>query len=157
MNEMDYGLKKINWMDYRLKEMNEMDYGFKEMNYIMTKAYVMWGWVMMSWWNLSIAKSITEKRDDQNPNLQSIFSLGHQWCWSYKAICLTLTSQFCHIISLFSFNLIHAILKMKLKNRNKHKPTTEPKGEPSPSTERSWRYWDWNFMVFPLIKKLKIN
>ena len=87
---MDYGLKEINERDYGLKEMNEMDYDLKEMNDTMTKAEVMWGWVMMSWWNLSVIKSITEQRDDQNPNLQSIFSLAHQWYWSSKAICLTL-------------------------------------------------------------------
>ena len=41
---------------------------------------------MVSWWNL---KLITKERDDQNPSIQSIFSLGHQECWSSKAICLT--------------------------------------------------------------------
>ena len=50
-----------------------------------------WCWLMMSWWNL---KLITEQRDDQNPNLQSIFSLGHQWCWSSKANCLTYNEVF---------------------------------------------------------------
>ena len=29
---------------------------------------------------------------------------------------------------------------MKLRNKNKQKPTTEPKGEPSSSTERSQGY-----------------
>ena len=29
-------------------------------------------------WNLGVMKSIAEQRDDQNPNLQSIFSVGHQ-------------------------------------------------------------------------------
>ena len=77
INEMDYGLKKMNEIDYGLKEMNEMDYDFKETNDTMTKAEVMWGWLIMWWWNLSVMKSITEQRDDQNPNLKSIFSLGH--------------------------------------------------------------------------------
>ena len=40
----------------------------------------------MSWWNL---KLIAEQRDDKNPNLQSIFSLGHQWCWPSQFIYLT--------------------------------------------------------------------
>ena len=31
---------------------------------------------------------------------------------------------------------------MQLKNKNKQKPTTELKGEPSASTERSRRYGD---------------
>ena len=70
---------------YGLKKTNEMDYGLKKINETMTKAEVMRGWVMMPWWNLSVMKSITEQRDDQNPNLQSIFSLGHQWCWLSKA------------------------------------------------------------------------
>ena len=89
---MDYGLKKMNEMDHGLKKMNDMDYGLKEMNDNMTKAGVIWGCVMMSWWNLSVMKSITEQRDDQNLNLQSIFSLGHQWCWSSKALCLTVAT-----------------------------------------------------------------
>ena len=59
---MDYGLKKMNEMDFDLKEINKMDYGLKEMNDTMTKAEVMWGWVM-SWWNSSVMKSITEQRD----------------------------------------------------------------------------------------------
>ena len=80
MNEMDYGLKKLNEMNYGLKKLNEMDCGLKEMNNAMTKADVMRGCVMMSWQNLSVMKPITEQRDDQNPNLRSIFSLGHQWC-----------------------------------------------------------------------------
>ena len=41
--------------------------------------------------SLSIMKSMRKQRDDQNPNLQSIFSLGHQCCWSSKAIYLTNT------------------------------------------------------------------
>ena len=45
---------------------------------------------MMSWWNL---KLIAEHRDDKNPNLQSIFSLGHQWCWPSQFICLTKASR----------------------------------------------------------------
>ena len=80
-------------MDYGLMKMDEMDYGLKEMNDTMTKAEVMWSWVMMAWWNLTVLKSITEQRDDQNPNLQSMFSLGHQWCSWSKAICLTLLLQ----------------------------------------------------------------
>ena len=54
---MDYGLKEINEMDYSLKEMNEMDHGWKkmnkmdcglkEMNNTVTKAGVMWDWVMI--------------------------------------------------------------------------------------------------------------
>ena len=40
---------------------------------------------------------------------------------------------------------------MKPSNKNKQKPTTEPKGEPSSSTERSQRY----FMVRLLIKKME--
>ena len=56
-------------MDYGLKEMNEMDYGLKKMNDSMKKEEVMRSWVMMSWWNLSVMKSMTEQRDDQNPNL----------------------------------------------------------------------------------------
>ena len=63
-------------MDYGLMKMDEMDYGLKEMNDTMTKAEVMWSWVMMAWWNLTVMKSITEQRDDQNPNLQSMFLLG---------------------------------------------------------------------------------
>ena len=78
-------------MDYGFKKMNKMDYGFKKMNDTMTKAEVMGGWVMMSWWNLSVMKSMTKQRDDQNPNLQSIFSLGYQWYWSSQAICLAFT------------------------------------------------------------------
>ena len=54
----------------------------------------------MSWWNLSVIKSITEQRDDQNPNLQSIFFVGHQWCWSSKAICLTLVKWLFNVSSL---------------------------------------------------------
>ena len=88
-DKMDYGLKEMNEMDYGLKKNNKMDYGLKEINDTMTKAEVMLGWVLMSWWNLSVMKSITEQWDDQNPNLQSIFSLGHQWCWSSRTICLT--------------------------------------------------------------------
>ena len=61
---MDYGLKKMNEMDYSLKKMNEMSYGLKEMNDTMTKVEVMRGWVMMSWWNLRVMKSMTEQRDD---------------------------------------------------------------------------------------------
>ena len=45
----DYDLKKINDMDHDLKEINEMDYGLKEKNNAMTKAEVMWGWVIVSW------------------------------------------------------------------------------------------------------------
>ena len=52
-------------MGYGLKEMNEMDYGLKETNDNMTKAEVMWGWVIMSWPNLSVMKSITEQRDNK--------------------------------------------------------------------------------------------
>ena len=62
-DKMDYGLKKMNEMDYGLKEMNKMDCGLKKMNDTMTKAEVIWGWVMMSRWNLSVMKSITEQRD----------------------------------------------------------------------------------------------
>ena len=47
----------------------------------------------MSWWNLSVMKSVTEQRDDQNPNLQSTFSPRYQWCWSSKTMCLTQTVQ----------------------------------------------------------------
>ena len=66
-----------------LKEMNEMDYGLKKLNNNMTKTEVMWGWVMMScskmwfkqiWWacsdmtgvkwSLSVMKSITEQQRD---------------------------------------------------------------------------------------------
>ena len=73
---------------------NEMDYGLKEKwdglwsegKWMKLWQKQRWCWLMMSWWNL---KLITEERDDQNPNLQSIFSLGRQWCWSSKAICLT--------------------------------------------------------------------
>ena len=64
MNEMDYGVKEMNVMDYGLKEMNKIDYGLKEINDNVTKAEVMWGWVMMSWWNMSVIKPITEQRDD---------------------------------------------------------------------------------------------
>ena len=56
------------------------------MNENMTKTEVMLIDDVMTWWNL---KLITEQRDDQSSNLQLIFSLGHQWCWSSKAICLT--------------------------------------------------------------------
>ena len=52
-------------MGYGLKEMNEMDYGLKETNDNMTKAEVMWGWVIMSWSTLSVMKSITEQRDNK--------------------------------------------------------------------------------------------
>ena len=52
-------------MGYGLKEMDEMDYGLKETNDNMTKAEVMWGWVIMSWSNLSVMKSITEQRDNK--------------------------------------------------------------------------------------------
>ena len=52
-------------MGYGLKETNEMDYGLKETNDNMTKAEVMWGWVIMSWPNLSVMKSITEQRDNK--------------------------------------------------------------------------------------------
>ena len=52
-------------MGYGLKEMNEMDYGLKETNDNMTKAEMMWGWVIMSWSNLSVMKSITEQRDNK--------------------------------------------------------------------------------------------
>ena len=52
-------------MGYGLKEMNEMDYGLKETNDNMTKAEVMRGWVIMSWSNLSVMKSITEQRDNK--------------------------------------------------------------------------------------------
>ena len=86
---MEYSLTDMNEMNHGLKEMNEMDHGLKEINDTMTKADVMRGLAMKSWWNLSVMKSITEQRDDQNPNLQSIFSLGYQWCWSSKAIRLT--------------------------------------------------------------------
>ena len=60
-----------------------------------------------------------------------------------------LTSQYCNAditilyykLSCFlSLSLIDAILQMKLRNKNKQKPTTEPKGDPSSSTERSRRY-----------------
>ena len=80
-------------MDYGLMKMNEMEYALKEMNDTMTKAEVIWSWVMMSWWNLSVMRSITEQRDDQNPNLQSIFSLWHQLCWSSMAVYFTLLLQ----------------------------------------------------------------
>ena len=76
--------------DYSLKKMNEIDYGLKETNDTVTKAEVMWEWVMMSWWNMIVMKTITEQRDDRNPNLKSIFYFRHQWCWSSKAICLIL-------------------------------------------------------------------
>ena len=73
---------------------NEMDYGLKEKQdglwfegkWMKLWQKQMWCWLMMSWWNFKI---ITEQRYDQNPRLQLIFSLGHQWCWSFKAICLT--------------------------------------------------------------------
>ena len=65
MNEMDYSLKKMNEMGYGLKEINGIDYGLREMNDTMTKPEVMWGWVMMSWWNFSVMKSITKQRDDE--------------------------------------------------------------------------------------------
>ena len=68
---------------------DKMDYSLKEMNDTMTKAEVLRDWVMVSRWNLSVMKSMTEQKDNQNSNLQSIFSLGHQWCWSSKATCLT--------------------------------------------------------------------
>ena len=45
---------------------------------------------------------------------------------------------------------------MKLINKNKQKPTTEPKRELSSCTERSQRYWDLNFMIFPLKKNGKL-
>ena len=35
-------------------------------------------------------KLIAEQKDDKNPNLQSIFSLGHQWCWPSQFVCLRL-------------------------------------------------------------------
>ena len=54
MNEMDYGLKIL----------NEMDCGLKEINDNVTKAEVMWGWMMMSWRNFSVMKLVTEQRDD---------------------------------------------------------------------------------------------
>ena len=90
INEMDYGLKEMNEMDYSLKKMNEIDYGLKEPNDTVTKAEVMWEWVMMSWWNMIVMKTITEQRDDRNPNLKSIVYFRHQWCWSSKAICIIL-------------------------------------------------------------------
>ena len=62
MNEMEYGLEKMNEMNYGLKEMNRMDSGLKEMNDNMPKAEGMQGWVVMSWWNLIIMKSITEQK-----------------------------------------------------------------------------------------------
>ena len=77
-DKMDYSLTDMNEMDHGLKEMNEMDHGLKEINDTMTKADEMRGLAMKSGWNLSVMKSITEQRDDQNPNLQSIFSLGYQ-------------------------------------------------------------------------------
>ena len=45
---------------------------------------------MMSWWNL---KLIAEQRDDKNPNLQSIFSLGHQCCWPSQFIYFTFATH----------------------------------------------------------------
>ena len=55
-----------------------------------------------------------------------------------------LTSQYCKaditilyykLSSFLSLSLIDAILKMKLRNKNKQKPTTEPKEELSLRTE----------------------
>ena len=57
---------------------------------------------------------------------------------------------------IFLYHLIYVILKLKLRNRKKQKPTTKPKGEPSLSTERSWTYWDWNYMVWLLLKNGKL-
>ena len=37
---------------------------------------------------------------------------------------------------------------MKLKNKNKQKPTREPKRDPSSNTERSQRYLNRNFKVW---------
>ena len=62
MNEINYGLKEMNEMDYVLKEMNEMDCGLRKMRDTMTKAEAMWGWIMMTWWNPTFMKSITEQR-----------------------------------------------------------------------------------------------
>ena len=58
MNEMGYSLKKMNEMDYGLNKINVVDCGLKEMKYNLTKTEVIWGWLMMSWWNLSVLKSI---------------------------------------------------------------------------------------------------
>ena len=62
-DKLDYGFKKMNEMDYGLKEMNEMDYGLKKMNNSLAKTKVMWVWMMMWWWDLSVMKSITEQRN----------------------------------------------------------------------------------------------
>ena len=79
LNEMDYGLKKIEWQDGLWFEKNEWNYDWGRGKL---------GWMIMSWWNL---KSMLEQRDDQNLTLQSIFYLGYQW-WLSKVICLTLAS-----------------------------------------------------------------
>ena len=70
--------KKIEWQDGLWFEENEYNgLWFEWMNDTMTKAEAMRGWKMMSWWNLSVMKSMAKQRDDQNPNLQSVFFLGH--------------------------------------------------------------------------------
>ena len=58
------------------------------------------------------------------------------------------------VLSVTSRNLIYATLKIKLRNKNKQNPTIEAKGEPL-AMKRSWRYWDLNFMVWLLIKKVE--
>ena len=63
-------------MDCGLKKMNKMDYGLKKIKDTMAKAEVMWSWVMMSWWNFSIMKSIKEQRDDQILIYNQYFLLG---------------------------------------------------------------------------------
>ena len=53
---------------------------------------------------------------------------------------LGMLTSFVKLYYLLLLNLIYVILEMKLRNKNKQKTFTEPRGEPSSSTERSQRY-----------------
>ena len=71
--------KKIEWQDrlwFEGKELDGLWFEGKELDglwfegnecyYNKSRGDVSW---VMSWWNLSVMKSITEQRDDQDPNL----------------------------------------------------------------------------------------
>ena len=73
---MDYGLKEMNEMAYDLKEMNEMDCDESKGDTKLSDDVMM---------ELKAMKSITEQRDDQNPNLQLIFSQSIFLLWKQKS------------------------------------------------------------------------
>ena len=54
-------------------------------------------WWEVAWWCHDGTWALWNQGENREMiqilNLESIFSLGHQWCWSSKAICLTQTVQ----------------------------------------------------------------